>query len=169
MQKFATDNLQATVDPESTLDFSEFPHYVAMPNLAYFADLGFPFTRMADLSETAVVLPAQPSADEVSLYLAVMGRMGEATGYPALRHALISPADTDKFSDHDLIVLGWGIGKNCSASGQTVFRLSRSTANAKYANRCRIGSRPIAGNNRTRTQPNPQGNLHVVGGGHGGP
>lgn len=99
------DNLQASIDPESTLDFSAFPHYAALPNLAYFSNIGFPFTRMADLSETAVILPGSPNADELGVYLMLMGRMGEATGYPALRHALISDADVAKMSDRDLIVI----------------------------------------------------------------
>ena len=100
------DNLQAAIDPESTVDFSSFPHYVAMPNLAYFANIGFPFTRLADLSETAVVMPERPSPDELSVYLAVMGRMGEATAYPALRHTIVAGADVDKMSARDLIVIG---------------------------------------------------------------
>ncbi|MCA0325007.1 MAG: cellulose biosynthesis cyclic di-GMP-binding regulatory protein BcsB [Proteobacteria bacterium] len=102
------DNLMGAVDPESTIDFSGFPHYAAMPNLAYFAKLGFPFTRMADLSETAVVLPARADAQETSLYLAVMGRMGESTGYPALRHRVISSSELEQFADRDLIVIGSG-------------------------------------------------------------
>ena len=100
------DNLQASIDPESTLDFSGFPHYVALPNLAYFANIGFPFTRMADLSETAVVLPERPNADELGVYLTLMGRMGEFTAYPALRHAVISAIDIDKMAARDLIVIG---------------------------------------------------------------
>lgn len=100
------DNLQAAIDPESTVDFSSFPHYLAMPNLAYFANIGFPFTRLADLSETAVVLPDRPSPDELSVYLAVMGRMGEATAYPALRHAVVAGGNVEKMSARDLIVIG---------------------------------------------------------------
>ena len=100
------DNLQAAIDPESTLDFSGFPHYAALPNLAYFSNIGFPFTRMADLSETAVVLPERPNADELGLYLTLMGRMGEATAYPALRHTVIAAADADKMAARDLIVIG---------------------------------------------------------------
>jgi hypothetical protein len=99
-------NLQGSIDPESTLDFSGFPHYVALPNLAYFANMGFPFTRMADLSETAVVLPERPNAEELSLYLTVMGRMGESTAYPSLRHVVVSAADVDKMAAKDLIVIG---------------------------------------------------------------
>jgi len=100
------DNLQGAIDPESTLDFSGFPHYAAMPNLAYFSNIGFPFTRMADLSETAVVLPAQPNVDELSLYLTIMGRMGEATAYPVLRHALVSSTEVETVSARDLLVIG---------------------------------------------------------------
>lgn len=105
-QNLPPDNLQAAIDAESTLDFSAFPHYVALPNLAYFASLGFPFTRMADLAETAVVLPESPNSDEISLYLTLMGRMGESTGYPALRHAVVSALDIEKMATRDLIIVG---------------------------------------------------------------
>lgn len=106
-------NLQASIDAESTIDFSGFPRYVALPNLAYFSSLGFPFTRMADLSETAVVLPERPNAHELGLYLTLMGRMGEATAYPALRHAVIPASEIEKMSARDLIVIG-------SASSQSL-------------------------------------------------
>lgn len=100
------DNLQGVIDPETTIDFSEFPHYVALPNLTYFSSLGFPFTRMADLSETAVVLPDNSNPDELGLYLTLMGRMGEATAYPALRHTVIAASDIDKVAAKDLLIIG---------------------------------------------------------------
>ena len=101
-----TDNLRGAIDPESTFDLSSFPHYSALPDLAFFRNIGFPFTRMADLSETAVVMPEQPAAQEIGAYLMLMGRMGEATGYPALRHALVAPPELDKVAQRDLIVIG---------------------------------------------------------------
>lgn len=104
-QNLPPDNLQGSIDAESTLDFSKFPHYVALPNLAYFANIGFPFTRMADLSETAVVLPRNPNAQELSSYLTLMGRMGEATAYPALRHSVVTDADIASVAGRDLIVI----------------------------------------------------------------
>lgn len=106
-------NLQGSIDPESTVDFSGFPHYAALPNLGYFANMGFPFTRMADLSETAVILPERPNADELGVFLTLMGKMGEATGYPVVRHSVIAPPDVDKVTDKDLIVIG-------SASSQSL-------------------------------------------------
>lgn len=105
---FPPDNLEAAIDPESTIDFSQFPHYAALPNLAYFANLGFPFTRMADLSDTALAMPDTPTTDELSLYLTVMGRMGEATGYPSLRHTVVSHLNVDKYSGKDIIAIGSG-------------------------------------------------------------
>jgi hypothetical protein len=100
------DNLEASIDPDSWLDFSGFPHYTALPNLAFFANIGFPFTRMADLSETAVILPERPDANELTAYLMLMGRMGDATGYPVLRHQVVTAAQVDKMANRDLLVIG---------------------------------------------------------------
>jgi cellulose synthase operon protein B len=100
------DNLQGSIDAETTIDFSNFPKYAVLPNLGYFANIGYPFTRMADLSETAVIMSDKPTAEELSLYMTVMGRMGEATGYPAIRHTVLPPGAVDTVSDRDMIVIG---------------------------------------------------------------
>jgi cellulose synthase operon protein B len=104
--EMAPDNLVAAIDAESTIDFSAFPKYAALPNLAYFSQMGFPFTRKADLSDTTVVLPEKASAEEINLYLSVMGRMGEATGYPTIRHDVISAGELAKATDKDILVIG---------------------------------------------------------------
>ena len=80
------------IDPSSTIDLTQFPHYLKLPDLAAFANSGFPFTRLADLSQTAVVLPTEASPDEIGLYLDTMGRMGASTGYPV---AGVQVATTD--------------------------------------------------------------------------
>ncbi|MFZ6678244.1 UDP-forming cellulose synthase catalytic subunit [Undibacterium sp. Tian12W] len=100
------DNVRSAIDPDSTIDFSNMPHYAAMPNLAYMANAGFPFTRMADLAQTAIVMPDRPNAQEMELFLNVMGRMGESTGYPVLNSTLIRSADVEKHSDKDFLLLG---------------------------------------------------------------
>ncbi len=99
-------NERGVIDTDSTIDFSSFPHYTAMPNLAYFANDGFPFTRMADLSETAVVMPNKVSLAEMETYLMIMGRMGRVTGYPAIRHELVSAANVEANANKDLILIG---------------------------------------------------------------
>jgi cellulose synthase operon protein B len=99
-------NVAGSIDPDSTIDLSSFPHYMALPDLAAFANSGFPFTRMADLSETAVILPNDPTPSDYSLYLLAMGRMGESTGYPVTGVTVAGPGDVDHLADKDLLMLG---------------------------------------------------------------
>jgi hypothetical protein len=100
------ENVQGSIDPNSTIDLSSFPHYMALPDLAAFANSGFPFTRMADLSETAAVLPNEPAPDVYSLFLLTMGRMGASTGYPATGVTVTDAADVGRYADKDLLVFG---------------------------------------------------------------
>jgi cellulose synthase (UDP-forming) len=94
----------------SYLDLGGAVHYTELPNLRLFAKAGFPFTRMADLSQTAVVLPSGGGPEVTGLYLDLMGYFGAQTGYPTLRVQVVSPADAvqfpDQFRDKDLLVLG---------------------------------------------------------------
>lgn len=45
------------IGDDSTIDFSHYYHFLPMPDLRTFANAGFPFTRMADLSDTVIVMP----------------------------------------------------------------------------------------------------------------
>jgi hypothetical protein len=100
------DNVVGAIDPNSTIDLSSFPHYMALPDLAAFANSGFPFTRMADLSETAVILPNDADSSDYSLYLLTMGRMGESTGYPVTGVTVGSADDADRYASKDLLIFG---------------------------------------------------------------
>ncbi|RMS80836.1 cellulose biosynthesis cyclic di-GMP-binding regulatory protein BcsB [Pseudomonas savastanoi] len=102
------DNMRGSIDPESTLDFSGYDHFMAMPNLGVFKDSGFPFTRLADLSQTAVVLADQPSTEDVGAYLSVLGRFGESTGYPATGVSVIHAAQIASAADKDILVMSSG-------------------------------------------------------------
>ncbi|RMT34110.1 putative Cyclic di-GMP binding protein WssC [Pseudomonas syringae pv. spinaceae] len=102
------DNMRGSIDPESTLDFSGYDHFMAMPNLGVFKDSGFPFTRLADLSQTAVVLADQPSTEDVSAYLNVLGRFGESTGYPATGITVMQAAQIASAADKDILVMSSG-------------------------------------------------------------
>jgi hypothetical protein len=79
---------------------------MALPNLGSFASAGFPFTKFADLSQTVVVLPPAPTATDVSVFLTLLGRMGESTGYPALQFRLADAEDDAALRDADLLVIG---------------------------------------------------------------
>ena len=100
------DNVRGNIDPASTIDVSRFPHYIAMPELAAYANSGFPFSRLADLAETVVVLPDQPETSDTETYLALLGHLGNATGYPALRLTAGRAANVSQFAQKDLLVIG---------------------------------------------------------------
>ena len=102
------DNVRGAIDPDSTIDISGYSHFMAMPNLAAFDQAGYPFTRLADLSETAVVLPENPTARDYSAYLALVGRLGESTGYPATAVTVTGANQIDAQRDKDLLVIGSG-------------------------------------------------------------
>jgi cellulose synthase (UDP-forming) len=96
----------AQILDSSYLDMGGAVHYTELPNLRLFAKAGFPFTRMADLSETAVLLPSPIGPEVTSLYLDLMGYFGAQTGYPTLRVQVASPVDAARLGDKDLLVLG---------------------------------------------------------------
>jgi hypothetical protein len=102
------DNVRGAIEPDSTIDISSFSHYIAMPNLGVFNDSGFPFTRMADLSQTAVVLPTNAGPAELSAYLNVLGRLSESTGYPATGVTVARPDQAPSLADKDLLVFASG-------------------------------------------------------------
>ncbi|WP_118178399.1 cellulose biosynthesis cyclic di-GMP-binding regulatory protein BcsB [Paraburkholderia phosphatilytica] len=131
-------NVAGTIDPNTTIDLSSFPHYMALPDLAAFANSGFPFTRMADLSQTAVILPDDANTGDFSLYLLEMGRMGASTGYPATGVTVGYADDAPHFADKDLLILGapgrqpllqrWAASMPFSADGdERSFQLSDVT------------------------------------------
>jgi len=109
-------DVSGAIDPDSSIDVSRFHHYMAMPNLAAFGNAGFPFTRLADLSESAIVLPDNPSESDFSNVLTVLGKFGAATGFPTLRVALTNAAEArQRYADRDLLLMG-------SASSQPLLR-----------------------------------------------
>jgi len=76
-------DIRMSVDSDSTLDFRRGYHFAELPNLSYFAEAAFPFSRMADLSETTVVLPSHVDAGTAGAFLDLMGFFGASTWYPA--------------------------------------------------------------------------------------
>ncbi len=99
-------NLQGAILKSSYLDIQGIPHWVILPDLELFANAGYPFTRMADLAETAVVLPDAPTADEIEMYLTFMGHFGAQTGYPVLNVSVTNGDGMKSDSSKDYIVMG---------------------------------------------------------------
>ncbi|MDP3847343.1 MAG: cellulose biosynthesis cyclic di-GMP-binding regulatory protein BcsB [Pseudomonas sp.] len=102
------DNMRGAIEPDSTIDLSGYDHFIALPDLGVFRNSGFPFTRLADLAETAVIMPDNLGPAEVTAYLAVMGRFGESTGYPATAVTVAAAAQVADLEDKDLLVFASG-------------------------------------------------------------
>ena len=105
-QDVLPNNIQESIDPDSTIDLSKTERFTSLPNLAFFVNSGYPYTRMADLSNTAIVMPDQMTSQDIEAYLELMGMMGDSTGLPAVRSTVVNANQVDSVSDKDLLVLG---------------------------------------------------------------
>jgi cellulose synthase (UDP-forming) len=101
-------NMQAAILRDTHLDLRGYPHYAPLPNLEVFANAGFPFTRLADLSETTVVLPPSPSEQEIETFVTLMGHFGRQTGFPVLRVTVAGAEALHNGANTDFLVIGTG-------------------------------------------------------------
>lgn len=96
----------AVIDGSSTIDLSGYRHFMEMPDLRAFANASFPFSRMADLSQTLVLVNTQPQPAQVSALLNALGNVGAQTGYPALTFTLADDWSQAKDKDADILLIG---------------------------------------------------------------
>jgi cellulose synthase (UDP-forming) len=99
-------NIQESIDPDSTIDLSKTERFTSLPNLAFFVNSGYPYTRLADLADTAIVMPDQLSPQDIEAYLELMGMMGDSTGFPVVHATVVTSSGVDQMSDKNLLVLG---------------------------------------------------------------
>lgn len=97
---------QVVIDGQSTIDFSRYRHYTAMPNLHIFAFGSYPFSRMADLSETITYIPESATRVQVELLFNLMGRIGSETGLPVYNLSIDSNWKNIKKAHKDIIAFG---------------------------------------------------------------
>ncbi len=97
---------RAAIDPGSTVDLRRGYRHARMPNLGFFASSGFPFTRMADLSGTAVVLPERANTVELTAFLDVVGQLAATTGLASTGIQVVTPAGLQSVAARDLLVIG---------------------------------------------------------------
>ncbi len=98
-------DIRASIDPDSTVDISHARRYARMPNLGYFASAGFPFTRVADLSDTVALLPDRPSALETAAFLDLVGHLSAVTGVPATGLQVVTSGGVQA-ARRDLLAVG---------------------------------------------------------------
>lgn len=99
---------QAAIDPDSVLDLTGIEHYTALPNLALYANGGFPFSKYADLAQTVLVLPDKPQAAEVQTALVALGQLGATTGAAGIRLTVLPTSGVQQAGDRDLLVVAAG-------------------------------------------------------------
>lgn len=97
---------RVVIADDSIIDFSHYYHFLAMPDLRAFANAGFPFSRMADLSESVVVMPKTPNQTQVSMLLEVIGTIGAQTGFPAINLTLTDDGSQLQGKNADIMVIG---------------------------------------------------------------
>lgn len=73
-------NIKSRIAEDSWIDLSHTRHFSMLPNLSYFVGASFPFSRLADYSQTLLLLPDSPSETEVGTLLNMAARSGTATG-----------------------------------------------------------------------------------------
>jgi len=101
-------NMQGAILRDSYIDLKGYPHYAPLPNLETFANAGFPFTRVDDLSETTVVLPPDPTEQEIETFVTLMGHFARQTGFSALRVTVAGPQALQNGARTDFLVIGTG-------------------------------------------------------------
>ena len=97
---------QMEVEPVSTIRLEGLWHQARMPDLKLFFQSGFPFTKYADLSQTAVLISDAASADEVSTMLNAVGRFAAITGAVADKVKVVSSAADPVLAERDVLAIG---------------------------------------------------------------
>lgn len=101
-------DVETTILPSSTIYFQRTPHFAQLPNVESFVEDGYPFTRMADLSETAVILPDDVTAPEIGTLLSLMAHFAAVTGSASFRADIhtVSEVSSTLPKGKDLLVIG---------------------------------------------------------------
>ncbi|MBD8163965.1 cellulose biosynthesis cyclic di-GMP-binding regulatory protein BcsB [Erwinia persicina] len=82
-------NIKSRIEEDSFIDLSHTRHFTLLPNLSYFVGASFPFSRLADYSQTLLMLPPVPSNAEISTLLDMAGRSGNATGVALSQNSVV--------------------------------------------------------------------------------
>ncbi len=82
-------NIKSRIEDDSFIDLSHTRHFTLLPNLSYFVGAAFPFSRMADYSQTVLMLPSRPDNAEIATLLDMAGRAGNATGVALYRNSVL--------------------------------------------------------------------------------
>lgn len=75
-----SNTIKSHIGPDSYIDLSKTYHFTELPNLSYFVGASFPFSKLADFSQTVLLMAEKPTINEVRTLLNLTARSGAATG-----------------------------------------------------------------------------------------
>jgi cellulose synthase (UDP-forming) len=99
-------DIRASIEPTSSVDVSRAWRYARMPSLGFFASAGFPFTRLADLSGTTVLLPEAPNTVETGAFLDLVGSLAVKVGLPSTGIQVAFAGPGLALAHRDVIMMG---------------------------------------------------------------
>lgn len=126
---------QMEIEPVSTIRLEGLYHQAQMPNLKLFTTAGWPFTKYADLSGTAVVIAEGASASEVSTMLNAVGRFAAQTGAVGEHVRVVSSTADRAAAERDLLVIGRVSTKMSDINAQNALELRTSVERAVASRR----------------------------------
>lgn len=103
-------NIKSRITDDSWIDLSKTRHFSLLPNLSYFVGASFPFSRLADYSQTTLMLPADPSETQVATLLNLAARSGNATGTALANNRVVlgmptGGADLQSLRERDVLAV----------------------------------------------------------------
>ncbi|MGP2463420.1 cellulose biosynthesis cyclic di-GMP-binding regulatory protein BcsB [Pantoea ananatis] len=124
-------NIKSRIEDDSWIDLSHTRHFSMLPNLSYFVGASFPFSRLADFSQTTLLLPENPSDAEISTLLNLSARAGNATGVALAQNQ---------------VLFGLPVGGNNLARVQQSDILAVSTTGNSALNQAMLANSPYEAN-----------------------
>lgn len=97
---------QVQIDPTSMVEFSGMYHYAHLPEIGLYTQGAFPFSKFADLSQTAAVIDDDAGASMLTTLFNAVGRIGAATGVAPVHITIAAPGQSDLLKGKDLLVVG---------------------------------------------------------------
>ena len=94
---------QMEVEPSSSLMLKGLYHHAELPDLKLFTRSGYPFTKYADLSQTAVFIPQDARRSEITTMLNTVGRMSAMTGVAAMHVHVTGDASDPELAKRDIL------------------------------------------------------------------
>jgi hypothetical protein len=101
---------RVVIEGSTVLHVEQLHHFAVMPDVKLFVYDGFPFTRFADLRETAVLLAPQPRPAEFGLLFSALAHVSAVTGELPRRAVFANSSSTYEKAgrDKDLLIVAGG-------------------------------------------------------------